>query len=310
MKRNRHSYLIAILSTALGIGGCGSGSMAGGYKSADSPAAESVAGQSQAYPQGAAPAPGDVGAKDSAPSATSGSEGASVRQQFEPQEQPKSRPGLGTEWGETRTSRITTSPFVRADASQPVALASFNYNDAQGAKAMANASGFRELSTGKIDVGNGLATVMLKDGNSGRFLSGFEAASKSYMVGQAGDRYTIVVQSNVPARLEVLVSVDGLDVLDGRAAGFSKRGYLIDPNGTLEIDGFRQSADAVAAFRFGSVRESYAQQKHGDARNVGVIGVALFHEQGSNPLTWNRGEVQQRLDANPFPGQFATPPQR
>ena len=41
---------------------------------------------------------------------------------------------------------------------------------------------------------------------------------------------------------------------------------------------------------------------------TGVIGVAVFHERGSNPSTWVRGDVAQRLNANPFPGQFATPP--
>jgi hypothetical protein len=99
-------------------------------------------------------------------------------------------------------------------------------------------------------------------------------------------------------------------VLDGRAANFAKRGYLVDAGGELEIDGFRQSTDTVAAFRFGSVRNSYAGQKHGDTRNVGVIGVALFHERGSNPLSFSSDEVQKRHDANPFPGQFATPPGR
>jgi hypothetical protein len=76
----------------------------------------------------------------------------------------------------------------------------------------------------------------------------------------------------------------------------------------VEIDGFRQSVDTVAAFRFGSVRGSYAAQKTGDARNVGVIGVAIFNERGTNPVPWSSDEAQKRRDANPFPGQFATPP--
>ncbi len=38
--------------------------------------------------------------------------------------------------------------------------------------------------------------------------------------------------------------------------------------------------DEVAAFRFGSVKNSYAGKK-GDDRNVGVIGVAVFEERGA-----------------------------
>jgi hypothetical protein len=56
------------------------------------------------------------------------------------------------------------------------------------------------------------------------------------------------------------------------------------------------------------VKSSYANQKHGETRNVGVIGVAVFHERGSNPMGVSNDEVRKRLDANPFPGQFATPP--
>jgi hypothetical protein len=72
------------------------------------------------------------------------------------------------------------------------------------------------------------------------------------------------------------------------------------------VEGFRQSTEAVAAFRFGPVRESYANEKYRNTRNVGVIGIALFNERGTNPWTWD--EVRRRLRANPFPGQFATPP--
>ncbi|CAN5657006.1 hypothetical protein BH20VER1_BH20VER1_09610 [soil metagenome] len=53
-------------------------------------------------------------------------------------------------------------------------------------------------------------------------------------------------------RIEVVLSVDGLDVIDGRRANFRKGGYLLEPNTRIEVDGFRQSYDAVAAFRFGS----------------------------------------------------------
>src|SRR6185503_12401308 len=105
-------------------------------------------------------------------------------------------------------------------------------------------------------------------------------------------------------RLEVVLSVDGLDVLDGKSASFAKRGYIMDPRAEIEVDGFRQNMDEVAAFRFGSVRGSYAGLKTGDTRNVGVIGIALFNEEGTNPR-WTAEEVQQRRNANPFPGQFA-----
>ena len=74
----------------------------------------------------------------------------------------------------------------------------------------------------------------------------------------------------------------------------------------VEIDGFRQSMDEVAAFRFGSVRGSYAGQK-GNDRNVGVIGVAVFAERGATQ-PWTEREIGRRETADPFPGRFAAPP--
>ena len=105
---------------------------------------------------------------------------------------------------------------------------------------------------------------------------------------------------------QIVLSVDGLDVIDGRPASFGKRGYILNPHQKLVVEGFRQSTEAVAAFRFGPVRESYAAEKYHNTRNVGVIGITLFNEVGSDP--WTDEEVRRRLKANPFPGRFATPP--
>ncbi len=303
MVSTRHAALFALPLTVAALVGCGGspGMSAPDARSPSSPAAD-AAPLANGDTAGSAPME-QPGAPSEKPATISGEAPRTATTT------PKvdDRPGLGTEWGETRSSHITNAPFSRADAS-PFAMASLFYNDEQGSRAMASLTGFHQSSQGSVDIGNGVATMSLKDTDTGRFLSGFEATSKNYVVGTEGERYTIVVSSHVAARLEVVVSVDGLDVLDGKNASFAKRGYIIEPNGEIEIDGFRQSMEEVAAFKFGSVRSSYAELKHGDTRNVGVIGIALFNETGTNPLAWSHNEVQRRLDANPFPGQFATPP--
>ncbi len=150
-----------------------------------------------------------------------------------------------------------------------------------------------------------MISIGLKD-QSGRFLPGLIVGDRWFVVGEEGRRYFIVVRNKADLRLEVVLSVDGLDVLDGRRASLHKRGYIMTPRSQLIVEGFRQTTEAVAAFRFSLVRESYANEKHHDTRNVGVIGVAIFNERGTNP--WSDVEVQRRLKANPFPGRFATPP--
>lgn len=216
----------------------------------------------------------------------------------------KDRPGLGTEWGETRFSSISRVSFERADASSPFASLALFYNDQQGANAIAST---HRTSTGSFAIAGGIVTAELRD-ERGAPLSGFVSAGRSHVIGEAGHRYSIVLHNHTDHRFEVVLSVDGLDVMDGKSASFDKRGYILDPRGDLEVDGFRQSVETVAAFRFGSVKSSYAEKKHGDSRNVGVIGVALFHERGAAAPVWTPDEIRRRRNANPFPGTFATPP--
>jgi hypothetical protein len=115
-------------------------------------------------------------------------------------------------------------------------------------------------------------------GEDGSPLPTFRAQGRAYVLGELGQRYTLRVRNESGRRIEVVGSVDGRDVVDGRPASIEKRGYLIEAHGELTIDGFRLSREAVAAFRFSSVGRSYAARM-GDARDVGVIGMAVFPER-------------------------------
>jgi hypothetical protein len=218
---------------------------------------------------------------------------------------PTDRPGLGTKWGETRQSHVSSTNFERSNSTRPVASAAIYYNDAEGIRAMAGAVAWQRTWPVLSGPAASLLSVGLKD-QSGRFLPGLVVGDRWFVVGEEGRRYSIVLRNKSNLRLEVVLSVDGLDVIDGKKASVRKRGYVMAPHSHLLIEGFRQSTEAVAAFRFGPVRESYAHEKYGDTRNVGVIGVAIFNERGTYP--WTDREVGRRLNANPFPNQFATPP--
>lgn len=220
-------------------------------------------------------------------------------------EPPRDRPGLGTKWGETRESRVGVAYFERADPKHPLATAAIYYNDAAGIRAMAGAVAGRRGWTILPPPTQSIISVGLKD-QSGRLLPGLIVGDRWFVVGEEGRRYSIVVRNKTDLRFEVVLSVDGLDVIDGRAASVRKPGYILDRHAELRIDGFRQSTEAVAAFRFSPVRESYAAEKYHRTENVGVIGIAVFNERGTSP--WRDSEIRKRLKANPFPGRFATPP--
>ncbi len=123
----------------------------------------------------------------------------------------------------------------------------------------------------------GSVTVEVTDGD-GRKLPAFNHHSDVWVLGQRGDRYRVRVKNHGGQRLEAVVSVDGRDAIDGQAASWQKRGYIVPAWGEVVVDGFRLSSEQVAAFRFSSVKDSYAA-KTGSARDVGVIGVAVFRER-------------------------------
>ncbi len=282
------------------------------------------AGEESRQAEPPASASADKAKKESAPEAlgqpsdSAGSRGSgrgvmSERRSI-PRPQPEERPGLGTNWGESRYSSVTEVPFER-DGSRPSYTATLHYNDRRGAEALAG----RDYSYGaSATVGLGSALSLSLRDDVGNILSAQRGGGRTVAVGEHGQRYTIVVHNNTNERFEVVLSVDGLDVLDGREASYGKRGYLIEAYGTIEVEGFRQSEDAVAAFRFGSVRDSYAART-GSARNVGVIGAAAFGERGYMARLRayrervyvqrvDYREIDRRREADPFPGKYATPP--
>jgi hypothetical protein len=214
------------------------------------------------------------------------------------------RAGLGTRWGETRRSVTHEVPFERA-SDRPFAQASLFYDDSAGLSGLdREAASFEH---------RGLETLVVDE--LGRPLETFRSGDRIYVVGKEGQTYRLRVRNHTGLRVEVVASVDGLDVLDGRRASLTKRGYLVDAYGALDIDGFRRSQAEVAAFRFGPVPESYAART-GDDRNAGVIGFALFDERGARVADPDErvderdGESERRRMAQPFAvDRFARPPE-
>lgn len=138
---------------------------------------------------------------------------------------PQDRPGLGTKWGETRMSRTGFVPFHRATDS-PIAVAAIYYNDEKGVRAMVGAVGWRRTWSIMPPRLASLILIGLRDQN-GRFLQGIIVGDRWFVVGEEGRRYSIVVRNRSDLRLEIVLSVDGLDVIDGRPASLRKRGTFL-----------------------------------------------------------------------------------
>jgi len=206
------------------------------------------------------------------------------------------RPGLATGWGHEKFSPTYARDFVRA-SSQPAGTDVIYYNNPEGIKAMtSDASRVGALQP----AAGGLVQWGIRGGSG--YLPTYKenGFGRRLVAGEKGGHYAVYVCNQSKSTLELVASVDGLDVQDGKTASFSKRGYLVDAGSSILIDGFRTSYDAVAAFKFSGVNDSFANLRHGSTRNVGVIGIAVFTQKGVNPWTWMPEEVHTRDKAKPF----------
>jgi len=206
------------------------------------------------------------------------------------------RPGLATGYGVTVSAPWDRQEFTRATTG-PAGTDMVYYNDQEGVDAM----------TGSLSPINGsrrAAGETLEWGVKGNwfgYLPAFQTYdSRSFIVGRKGGSYSVMLKNRCKCRLEVVLSVDGLDVIDGKTASVSKRGYVINPGDSLEVKGWRNGPDTEARFQFSTVAGSYANLAHGETRNVGVIGLAVFAEKGRDPWTWMPDEVRVRNTASPF----------
>jgi hypothetical protein len=247
----------------------------------------------------------DVAASEASPAPTQpgswdGSGGAS---EFEADAiaREETRQGLGTAYGETRHSNVETVGFRRADTSTPDVVFAIRYDDVGGVRAAARDKRSRAFHDQAMQTHAGISFALLDD--AGNILPAASVGSDLWAVGEPEVRYSLAIANDTASAFEVVASVDGLDVIDGRPASFSKRGYIVDPFSSVVIDGWRTSEETVAAFRFSSIEDSYSERM-GDGRNVGVIGAAFFREAPQEWEEWRSPEETWRRDrADPFPGR-------
>jgi len=123
-----------------------------------------------------------------------------------------------------------------------------------------------------------LARVEIFDRTAGHTLPVHVHNDRLYVVGEPGHQYEVRLDNRTGQRLLAVTSVDGVNVITGKTAQEQQSGYVLDPWGGVNIEGWRKSMDEVATFYFTRLSNSYAART-ARPRNVGVIGVALFQER-------------------------------
>jgi hypothetical protein len=117
----------------------------------------------------------------------------------------------------------------------------------------------------------------------GRPINEYSHNGQVFIEGRDSSAFEIEFKNRSAVRIEAVISVDGLSVIDGKDAGPASSGYLVEPFQSVRIPGWKLTDEQVAAFVFAGKKKSYAQESTGTARNTGVIGALVFAEKSRTP---------------------------
>ena len=215
---------------------------------------------------------------------------------------------LGTQWGEGIESK-TRSVVAKRLSAQPDEVASLGYNEASAVRRDAGQNPERRLNL-LLAQGDVEWSVLDENARPLPLQRARRSADMFRLAGIEGARYTLRFRNYSDRSYEVIATVDGLDVLNGKPGSLRNGGYVLRPLQTLDIEGFRKSQSEVAAFRFAAPGRAYAANTEaGDVRNIGVIGAALFElEQPEATRRPRRDATPPQPNAFPADGSYAPPP--
>lgn len=113
-----------------------------------------------------------------------------------------------------------------------------------------------------------------------------------FIEGRDGNPFTVRLTNNSYERVEAILSVDGLSVLNGKEAGLASPGYVINAKSYLDVSGWTKGLTEAQEFFFTGKGNSYSNRR-GKATNTGVIGALFFRELPSynhglsNPIAFH-----------------------
>lgn len=172
---------------------------------------------------------------------------------------------LGTKWGDEIASPITELDLKRK-LNKPLVETFVQYADKV----------YEGKSVKGISLVAGQISFSVVD-DFGNKIDLYRVDQNYYLRGQAGQSYQLVYENSTGKTFEIVASVDGIDVINGREASRGNSGYILSPYETLSIQGFRKNADAVASFTFSKPKDAYvAHSEHGSIKNTGIIGVVVY----------------------------------
>jgi hypothetical protein len=137
--------------------------------------------------------------------------------------------------------------------------------------------------------GNLVNVQVLVDGNPTPLFVRAGSWDRTYFQAFRGKNYSLLVSNTTGARVGVLITVDGLNVVNGQKSSLANNEamYVLDPYESATIRGWRTSLNDIRRFVFVDEDRSYASRTDQANGDMGWIRVLSFREQ--RPITWYDG---------------------
>lgn len=122
--------------------------------------------------------------------------------------------------------------------------------------------------------------VELKILIKGKPITEYTHRGLTYVEGRESSEYELELKNNHSTRVEVIISVDGLSIIDGKFAGPESTGYVLNAYQKAVIPGWMVDQGTAAKFKFGAKEGSYSTGvSGGSSANNGVIGMMVYSEK-------------------------------
>jgi len=113
---------------------------------------------------------------------------------------------------------------------------------------------------------------------NGRKVKEYRHNGLTFIEAKEGTEFSIEVKNHLGARVLAIVSIDGLDIIEGKPATAKSKGYIVGANSCETFNGWRVNDNQVGAFKFTTSDKSYATER-GVGQNNGVIAIKLIEEK-------------------------------
>jgi len=118
--------------------------------------------------------------------------------------------------------------------------------------------------------------VLTSNGNP---VTEYKKNGDTYIEGRKGSEFSVRLRNHSGQRVHTVLSIDGLDVVDGEKASYKSRGYILDAYQSMVVDGWRTDLETVRKFFFTREKNTYSKKSGQGTTNLGVIGLAVFAEK-------------------------------